>query len=114
MPETTAPAAPPAGPRTGKPVPQPDKRTVVHGLLVGAVLGGIFAAVNLAVGAVPPAVAAAAEKPAPGSPEQTGAANWHAAAARYTGKLVCVGGVLGLLTGGAAVMQHRYRRGPAA
>ena len=103
-----SPEPPPTAP-PHRPVPQPRKRKVVHGLLVGAVLGGLFAAVNLAVGAVPPVVAAAAEKPEPGEDERTGADNWHAAAARYTGQLVVVGGVLGLLTGAAAVMQDRYR-----
>ena len=97
MPDSPAPPAPP--PR--KPVPQPAKRRVVHGLLVGAALGGTLGAVNLAVSDVGERLTATADDPA----------GWHAAYARYTGWCVAGGGGIGLLGGAAAVFRDKYRGG---
>ena len=93
------------------PVTSPTKARLVRGLLIGGALGGALGAANLAVGSVPPGVAEAVRKPAPGEPERPGADNRHAAAARYTGWCVFGGGLLGLLSGGAAVARDRFRGG---
>ena len=96
--------APPAGPR--KPVPQPNKRRVVHGMLVGAALGGTLGAVNLAVSDVGEKIGAD-----PRALEGEDPAGWHAAAARYTGWCTAGGGLIGLLGGTAAAVRDRYRGG---
>ena len=95
---------PDTAPPPRKPVPQPHKRRVVHGLLVGAALGGTLGAVNLAVSDVGEKLTETAEDPA----------DWHATYARYTGWCVAGGGAIGLLGGAAAVLRDRYRGGRAA
>ena len=96
----------------GPPVTSPAKRQIVRGLLIGGALGGSFGALNLAVGDVPGIeTGVSIDKPAPGEPERPGEANWHAQAARYTGWCVFGGGLIGGLTGAAALARDRLRGG---
>ncbi|QDT14544.1 hypothetical protein [Alienimonas californiensis] len=96
----------------GPPVTAPRKAKVVRGLLLGGALGGTFGAMNLAVGDVAGLPAGVAiEKPAPGEPERPGENNWHARAARYTGWCVFGGGLIGALSGAAALARDRLRGG---
>ena len=85
----------------GPPVRSPAKRRVVRGLLIGGALGGALGAANLTVGAAP--LPPAADQDAR-----------HAAAARYTGWCVFGGGLIGLLSGGAAVARDKFRGGAEA
>ncbi len=106
-----SPPAPSPGP-PGPPVTAPGKRRVVRGLLIGGALGGAFGALNLAVGdATGIDTGVSIEKPAPGEPERPGADNWHARAARYTGRCVLGGGLIGLLSGAAGLARDRFRGG---
>ncbi|MFH5804585.1 hypothetical protein [Alienimonas sp. DA493] len=90
----------------------PGKAKVVRGLLIGGALGGAFGALNLTVGDVAGIdTGVSIEKPAPGEPEEPGADNWHAQAARYTGWCVFGGGLIGALSGGAALFRDKLRGG---
>ena len=92
----------------GPPVTAPAKRRVVRGLLIGGALGGVLGAVNLGIGEE---AGVNLDKPAANEPERPGEDNWHARAARYTGWCVFGGGLIGALSGAAAVARDRLRGG---